>query len=275
MAEREVWVAERADGEPASAYVVEREGFEPDDIYRVDGGRVVRYAPAQPAEPPAAETDALIAAGDSLREALTDMSDGCGAYVDEWDAAVARARALTPSKVEPVAEPESCGKADRWESIDEAALLRKRIRELETAAAKPAAEPVPGLGPVAQYHLTCETAECGRLAEHAYCLDCSSDMEQAVANAAEPVEGRWIRVEERLPEPYKLVQFAERRDPSFVRVGTRDVDRGDGHEWQDLTDQDACGECATWSDEQVYQWRYLDDIPLPPAPDGDSSGGVG
>lgn len=50
-------------------------------------------------------------------------------------------RQLNP---EPAAEPAWCGKADRAEAIDEVALLRKRIRELETAAAKPAAEPVEG-----------------------------------------------------------------------------------------------------------------------------------
>lgn len=74
--------------------------------------------------------------------------------------------------------------------------------------------------------------------------------------------GEWIAVTERLPEPSELVQFWVRGfswDSRFV--GTYSADRGDGFEWEDLTDQGHDGECATYSHERVTHWRCL---PSPP-----------
>lgn len=66
----------------------------------------------------------------------------------------------------------------------------------------------------------------------------------------------WIPVGESLPEPREMVQFHVPHINGPC-VGNRGADRGRGHEWEDLTDQDMCGDCETYSDEQVTHWRPL------------------
>lgn len=60
----------------------------------------------------------------------------------------------------------------------------------------------------------------------------------------------------RLPQPGKLVQFSL-HDATGPCVGYRNGERGHGHEWEDLTQQDMCCDSATYSDDQVYAWREL------------------
>jgi len=74
----------------------------------------------------------------------------------------------------------------------------------------------------------------------------------------------WVRVEDGLPPSNQLVQFAVAHIGGPC-VGYRGADCGKGHEWQDYTDQDACGDCATYSDEQVTHWAPL--LPPPPKPE--------
>lgn len=70
----------------------------------------------------------------------------------------------------------------------------------------------------------------------------------------------YVRNEERHPEPHTIVQFWTYK---VQCVGRRNAERGDGHEWEDLTEQDACGDCETYSDEQVTFWAPL--LPAPPS----------
>jgi hypothetical protein len=79
------------------------------------------------------------------------------------------------------------------------------------------------------------------------------------ASVTAKTEG-WIRCEERMPEPYKLVQF---HVDGWPHPDARFAGRWDGTEWRDDTDTDSDGIPELYADEQVTWWRPL---PLPPAP---------
>lgn len=108
---------------------------------------------------------------------------------------------------------------------------------------------------------------CFRTTSHAHQV---RELAQAIADAesrgAESTRA-WIPCSERMPVSNHLVQFAVAH-VNGPCVGYRGADCGKGHEWQDYTDQDACGDCATYSDEQVTHWAPL--LPAPPAPTKES-----
>jgi hypothetical protein len=76
----------------------------------------------------------------------------------------------------------------------------------------------------------------------------------------------WVLTSERLPPSSTMVEFGVRLPGTGgVFVGFRAADCGKGHEWQDIIDTGMVGDCATYSDEQVYCWRGL--LPAPPDPE--------
>jgi len=71
--------------------------------------------------------------------------------------------------------------------------------------------------------------------------------------------GGWVRVEDRLPEPFTLVQF---HVDGWPRSDARFVGRWDGTEWRDDSYTDSDGMPEVYPADRVKLWREL-----PPAPE--------